>query len=213
MNDRWATMNLRSNAVLLKQVGLYQVIVRNGMAFCKIDRYTMAVGNEAWLTTVLNRGGDATLAPDLTAAMAAVDFSAGRHCLSGVFAAKMLGLANGEYCSAADGIRGAALQMTWTANRLPVMVCGRLITAAPTKLKMASDGSLALLVRTILPPATTKILNSVTVSNSGSTVTGGLTIDSDTVNSLMILIPLAGGLPGGRVLFGGSNSGRPCDRQ
>ena len=196
-----------------KQVGSYQVIVRNGMAFCKIDRYTMAVGNEAWLTTVLNRGGDATLAPDLTAAMAAVDFSApAAIAYLGSSLQKMPGLANGASTfGGADGIRGAALQVDVDSEiRLRAVALCKDDNVADQLKKMA-DGSLALLkMNSALPPATTKILNSVTVSNSGSTVTGGLTIDSDTVNSLMTLIPLAGGLPGGKASpFAGGNSVPP----
>jgi hypothetical protein len=179
-----------------KTVGGYQMNVNNKMAYCRIDDRTLVVGEEESVRKILERNGPARISEELTAAMSEVDFSK-----SLAMAASLKNLANmagpgGMSPMPMQGmkdIRGGALQADVGNDiRLKAAVVCKDAAAADQMKKMA-DGMVAMF-KTMgasggqMPAEAVKamkILDTLEVSNSGATVRASLTIDVDTILSLI----------------------------
>jgi hypothetical protein len=198
-----ADLTTFSNSGVKKQVGSLQMTVERGMAYARIDDRTFAFGSEAILPTVLQRGAAATLPPAVAAAMKEVDFS-GHFALvlstatlknipQSANTAGILAMIPGG----ADGVRAVALQsdLDRDIRMKAAVICKDGKTA--DDLKKMADGGLAMVkANPNLPPPAGKIINSVSVSNSGNVVAANATIDADTIDMLLATIPAATGTAG-----------------
>jgi hypothetical protein len=207
-------LNKPGQTSVKKKAGSYEIVIEDDgkTAHCQLDSYTFAIGSEAAMTAVLQRGGSATLAPDLAAAMKEVDFGHGfavavssaawRNGPAGQMAGGMTMMPGGP-----DGVRGAALHADVDNDiRLQAALLCKDATVADQLKKMADGGLAVAKANTSLPPASAKIMNSVSVSNSGNIVSASMAIDSETIGTLLSSIPLGAGLPGQASPFGGGDS-------
>jgi Protein of unknown function (DUF1559) len=182
-----------------KSVGRYEMSVSNRVAICRIDDRTVAVGEEAALREVLVRDGPAKLSDELTAAMNEVDFSKSL-ALAGSLknlakAAGPVGANLGAIPFGPDAIRGGGLQAD-VGNDIRfrgVTIFKDVATAE--QMKKMGDGMLAAakLNSAKMPPEAAKILDSVEIANSGSTIRVSATIEVDTILSLVDSFKGAGG--------------------
>lgn len=186
-----------------KTVGQYQVAVDHDVAFCLLDPQTLLTGDENTVRKVLERNGSAKMSDELTAAMAEVDFSKpiavagslknlasltgapGRAAPAGV-----AGGLGGAMSGITEGIRGGALQcdVNDDIRMHGVVICKDANTA--TQIKAMVDGFLPLIKMQAAGapgPAAKgmKILDTLQVSTSGSSVRADLTIDTDLLISLI----------------------------
>jgi hypothetical protein len=184
-----------------KTIGEYQVAVDHDVACCLIDPQTMLTGDENSLRKVLERNGPAKISDDLTAAMAEVDFSKSITLAGLLKSLAPAGGASGQamppsagglgmMSGVTDGIRGAGIQcdMGDDIRVHGVAVCRDSNRA--NQVKTMADGFLPLIKMMAAQspgPAAKgmKILDTLQVSISGSTVRADMTIDVDLVLSMI----------------------------
>jgi Protein of unknown function (DUF1559) len=178
-----------------KSVGQYQIVVDGDAAFCQIAPQTIATGDEDTLRKVLERHGPARISEELTSAMSEVDFSK-----SLAMAASLKNLANMAgpggmnpmSMQGMKGIRCGAIQADVGNDiRLSAAVVCKDATTADQMKKMA-DAGLAMAKMSAgnpqMPPQAAKamkILDTLDISNSGAVIRASLTIDVDTILSLI----------------------------
>jgi len=176
-------------------VGGFQMNVSNKTAYCRIDDRTVVAGEEDAVRKILDRNGPARISDELTAAMSEVDFSK-----SLAIAASLKNLANMAgpggmnpmSMQGMKGIRCGALQADVGNDiRLQAAVVCKDATTADQMKKMA-DAGLAMAKMSAgnpqMPPQAAKamkILDTLDVANSGAVVRASLTIDVDTILSLI----------------------------
>ena len=179
-------------------IGQYRIRVNGNMAYCLLDDRTIAIGTEPLLRQALERNGSAKLSDDLQAAMNEVDFA---KSLAVASSAKQLAAA-GAIPGGMSGIRGIALEADIGDDiRFEgVAVCKDAATA--DQMKKMADGALAglKLGAAQMPPEAAKLLAALEVSNPGSTVRATLTIEVETLLSLIDKLRPVGALPGGPVM-------------
>ncbi len=187
-----------------KQVGPYKLQIVNSVAFCLVDGTTMAMGDESSLNTVLPRTANARVPSDLEAAMKEVDFSkpiSMAVATSGILkapSASAMAASMKTIPGGTDGVRCAGIQADVNDDIRIKAVSLCKDAAIADQFKKMGEGLLAMakMNTTAMPPATTKIMDSIAISVSGAQLTATMTIDKDTIANAAGSLGSLGGLSG-----------------
>jgi Protein of unknown function (DUF1559) len=170
-----------------RSVGGHEMILANGMAFCRLDSRAIAVGDEISLEKVLERNGPAKLSDDLDASIGEINFS---KSFAAALSMKQLAKGSGPVGAnlgampfGPDAIRGMAFQASIDDDiRLKAaLLCKNAATA--DQMKKMADAGLAMSKANAakMPHNAAKIFDTLDVSNSGATVRASVTLDVDTI--------------------------------
>ena len=170
-----------------RTVGGHEVILTNGMAFCRLDSRAIVVGDEASLQKVLERNGPAKLSDDLDSSIGEINFS---NSFAAALSIKQLAKGGGPVGAnlgampfGPDAIRGMAFQASIDDDiRLKAaLLCKDAATA--DQMKKMADAGLAMSKANAakMPHNAAKIFDTLDVSNSGAAVRASVTLDVDTI--------------------------------
>ncbi len=205
MNRRVTDADLNEPGSTTQTFGQYRFVLHQGTAACRLDAYTVAMGEPTELQAVLERSAPAKLPDDMQAAVKEADFSknfvavASLKNLSAAAASGSIpGLTVPTIPGMNDSVRTAALQADF-GNDLAIkasLICKD--AASAEQLKAMVDGFLAVAKFNSgkAPPAAMKIANGLSVSTSSATLRASVTLDADTMLELAKLSQQGAPVPG-----------------
>jgi hypothetical protein len=218
MNRRVTDADLNEPGSTAETVGQYRFVIHRGTAACRLDAYTVAMGEPSELRAVLERNVPAKLSDEMQAALKEVDLTknfVGAVSLKNLAAAaasgSLPGLTVPTIPGKSDSIRTAALQADF-GNDLAVkvsLICKDATSAE--QLKATVDGFLAVAKFNAgkAPPAAMKMLNGLTVSASAETLRASVTLDADTMLELAKASQQRGQFGGGMAAAGAAPQEAP----
>jgi Protein of unknown function (DUF1559) len=193
LNRRVTDADLNEPGSTVETSGQYRFVIVRGTAACRLDSYTVAMGEPGELRAVLERNSPAKLADEMQAAVKEVDFTktfvaaASLKKLAAAAASGSLpGVTMPTIPGVSDSVRAAAVQADF-GNDLAVkasVICKD--AASAEQMKAMVDGFLAVARFNSgkAPPAASKLLKSLEISSSAATLHGSVTIDAETMLEL-----------------------------
>jgi hypothetical protein len=176
-------------------VGSYTIYLDHDAAAAQIDPQSILFGSEKEVRGVLTRNGPAKMSDALAAAMNATDFSKPLAFAAATNGFSQMAAANGAgnpmMTAVFDQVRGAAAYADVGDDiRLTGIVVCKDSTAADN-IRKQIEGAKAMFASFVPAAAGAKdkgaanVLNSLTVSTSGATVRASITIDANTIDTMM----------------------------